>query len=112
MSNKSAWEDLLDSEETSGNVEKFPQPSKEEVQTVAERAGFSSREATEKGKVGRPQKRTEKVSNIPFSPPSAKFKKALKTIAVQNDISMQGMFEEGLELWFKSKGLDFEELYK
>jgi len=56
---------------------------------------------------GRPKQKAEKVSNIPFVPPSEKFKHDFKLLALNEKTSMQALMMEGLRLVFESRGKDF-----
>ena len=61
-----------------------------------------------KKKVGRPKTKLEKVSNIPFVPPSAKFKHDLKLLALNENTTMQALMLEGLKRVFESRGKNFD----
>lgn len=50
----------------------------------------------------------KKVANIPFYPPSSKFKRKLKQLALDEETSMQKILEEGLRYVISKRGDKFE----
>lgn len=112
MSNRDWGNDPLSEalKENNNKIKSVPEPSAAEVKKVTQAEGFTSREQIETKDPGRPRKR-EKTSNIPFSPPSVRFKKDFKMIALKKDKTMQDIFDESLTLWFKKEGLDYTQYF-